>query len=108
MKGHHGWAPDVDETRQEHNPSAARSFHPEEHAPARGEGRKVSKEEEKGVPADTGRSDTRRGEDHARSSEKGRHDTGTRGRSGRPSGTKDASAFTGVDPQDDDSGRRPG
>ncbi|MEV5975138.1 hypothetical protein [Streptomyces sp. NPDC051921] len=68
----------------------------------------MSKEEDTGVPADTVTSDSRRGEEHARSSEKGRHDTGERGRSGRPSGTKDASAFTGVDPQDDDSGRRPG
>ncbi|WP_371591707.1 hypothetical protein [Streptomyces virginiae] len=32
--------------------------------------------------------------------EKEMHDLGARGRSQRPSGTKDASATTGVDPQD--------
>lgn len=37
---HHGWSPDVDETRQQENPSAHRSFHTEEHAPSRGPGRK--------------------------------------------------------------------
>ncbi|WP_432032928.1 hypothetical protein [Streptomyces antibioticus] len=32
--------------------------------------------------------------------EKGREDTGGRGRSGRPSGSKDTAAFTGVAPQE--------
>lgn len=41
----HGWSPDVDETRQQDNPSAHRSFHPDQHAPAKGSGREVSKEE---------------------------------------------------------------
>lgn len=41
----HGWSPDVDETRRQDNPSAHRSFHPDQHAPDRGPGRKVSKEE---------------------------------------------------------------
>ncbi|MFC9635198.1 hypothetical protein ACFTY8_39630 [Streptomyces mirabilis] len=41
----HGWSPDVDEARQQDNPSAHRSFHPDQHAPYKGPGRKVSKEE---------------------------------------------------------------
>lgn len=41
----HGWSPDVDETRQQDNPSAHRSFHPDEYAPDKGPGRTVSKEE---------------------------------------------------------------
>ncbi|MET7526123.1 hypothetical protein ACFYSJ_34555 [Streptomyces sp. NPDC005248] len=96
----HGWASDVDETRQQDNPSAHRSFHPEEHAPGPGPGRKVSKEESQDVAGDTAKSTGRRGEERAKGSEEGMHDTGRRGRSQRPSGTKDASATTGVDPQD--------
>ncbi|MFF6772226.1 hypothetical protein ACFY8W_01530 [Streptomyces sp. NPDC012637] len=108
MAGQHGWSPDVDETRQQENPSASRSFHPEKHAPPRGKGRKISKEEEGDVPGDTVHSDTARGEKRGRSSEKGMRDTGRRGRTQRPSGTKDDSAFTGVNPDDDSSGPRPG
>ncbi|WP_415957134.1 hypothetical protein [Streptomyces sp. 021-4] len=29
-EGQHGWAPDVDETSQQSNPSAHRSFNPEQ------------------------------------------------------------------------------
>ncbi|MET9150495.1 hypothetical protein [Streptomyces griseoflavus] len=105
---HHGWSPDVDETRQEENPSARRSFHAEEHAPSRGAGRKRAREERTPVPGDVARSDAKRGEEHADQGEEGRRSTGRRGRSGRPSGTKDESAFTGVDPGDSDTGRRPG
>ncbi|WP_329113407.1 hypothetical protein [Streptomyces sp. NBC_01353] len=108
MDGHHGWSPDVDETSQQDNPSASRSFHPEKHAPSRGKGRKASKEEDGSVPGDTVESDTTRGEKRARSSEKGMDDTGRKGRSQRPSGTKDDSAFTGVNPDDESSGPRPG
>ncbi|GAA2495127.1 hypothetical protein GCM10010406_34130 [Streptomyces thermolineatus] len=106
----HGWAPDVDETRQQDNPSAERSFHPEEHAPGRGRGRKVSEEERKGVPGDTVESGTRSGEELAgRSDEEGmRTDAGRKGRSQRPAGGKESSAFTGVDPQDSSTDRRPG
>ncbi|MCX4825564.1 hypothetical protein OG883_38085 [Streptomyces sp. NBC_01142] len=105
----HGWSPDVDETRQQDNPSAHRSFHPEEHAPEKGKGRKVSREEAKSVPGDTAKSTGRRGEEQAkRADEEGMHDTGSRGRSQRSSGTKDASAFTGVDPQDPPGKRRNG
>ncbi|MFF7178138.1 hypothetical protein [Streptomyces sp. NPDC008121] len=108
MAGQHGWSPDVDETRQQDNPSAARSFHPEKHAPSRGKGRKASEEETQDVPGDTVHSDTARGEKRG-GSEKGMHDTGRKGRSQRPSGTKKDSAFTGVDADDDDaSGPRPG
>lgn len=103
---HHGWSPDVDETRQQENPSARRSFHTEENAPSRGAGREHAEEERTSVPGDVASSDTQRGEEYAERSEEGRQDTGPRGRSARPSGTKDDSAFTGVDP--DDSGPRPG
>jgi hypothetical protein len=98
----------VDETRQQDNPSAHRSFHPGEHAEDRGPGRTKSKEETKPVPGDTSKSTGARGEEYADNDEKGMRDTGRRGRSQRPSGTKDASATTGVDPQDPPSGRRAG
>jgi hypothetical protein len=104
----HGWSPDVDETRQQDNPSARRSFRTAEHGGGKGPGRTKSKEETKSVPGDTVESHTKRGEDYAGGDEKGRRDTGRKGRSQRPSGTKDASATTGVDPQDPSSGRRPG
>lgn len=98
---HHGWAPDVDETRQEDNPSVHRSFRADENAPKPGPGRKISKEETEGVPADPGKNIGRRGEDQAKKSRQDdMHDTGPRGRSQRPSGTRDASADTGVNPQD--------
>ncbi|MEU9589218.1 hypothetical protein ACGF7W_08160 [Streptomyces sp. NPDC048219] len=105
--GHHGWAPDVDETRQQDNPSARRSFHAEEHAPARGPGRKRTAQEHTPTPGDIAKGG-RRGEEHGAKPEEGMRDTGERGRSGRPSGTKDESAFTGVDPDGGESGRRPG
>ncbi|MER5961364.1 hypothetical protein [Streptomyces sp. NPDC002057] len=98
----------MDETRQQDNPSASRSFHPEKHAPPRGKGRKIAKEESRSVPGDTVHSDTTRGEKHGHSPEKGAHDTGRKGRTQRPSGTKDASAYTGVDPDDDSPGSRQG
>jgi hypothetical protein len=105
----HGWAPDVDATgQQQDNPSARRSFHPDEHAPGRGSGRKMSKEENKEVPGEVAKSDSRRGEEYAKEPEEGMRDTGRRGRSQRPSGTKDAEAFTGVDPQQPKGRRRPG
>ncbi|WP_442812422.1 hypothetical protein [Streptomyces sp. NBC_01210] len=97
----HGWSPDVDETRQQENLSAHRSFHPDDYAPEKGSGRKVSKEESKSVPGGTVESTSRRGERQGKGSgDKGMHDKGPKGRSQRPSGTKDASATTGVDPQD--------
>ncbi|MFF3661042.1 hypothetical protein [Streptomyces olivochromogenes] len=97
----HGWSPDVDETRQQDNPSAHRSFHPDQHAPDKGPGRKVSKEEAGNLHGRPVKSTSDRGEEQskARSDEKGMHDTGPKGRSQRPSGTRDASATTGVDPQ---------
>ncbi|MFJ4466737.1 hypothetical protein ACIP2X_04365 [Streptomyces sp. NPDC089424] len=104
----HGWSPDVDATRQQDNPSARRSFHTEENAPKRGAGRSRSKEERGSVPGDVVSGEGRSGEDYAEKSEKGMRDTGRRGRSGRPSGTKDDDAFTGVDPDDSASGHRPG
>ncbi|WP_217242561.1 hypothetical protein [Streptomyces sp. AC555_RSS877] len=105
--GQHGWSPDVDETRQQDNPSARRSFDAEQ-AGGKGPGRKKSKEETKSVPGDTVESDSARGEEYGGENEKGMRDTERKGRSKRPSGTRDASAFTGVDPQDPPSKRRPG
>ncbi|QFR02115.1 hypothetical protein F9278_44885 [Streptomyces phaeolivaceus] len=96
----HGWSPDVDETRQQDNPSAHRSFHTAEHGGGKGPGRTRSKEESKAVPGDTVKSTGARGEEYAHTEEEGRRDTGPKGRSRRPSGTRDASAETGVDPQD--------
>ncbi|MEW2135678.1 hypothetical protein AB0892_03560 [Streptomyces sp. NPDC005409] len=98
----HGWSPDVDETRQQDNPSAHRSFHPDQYAPEKGAGRKVSKEEAGHPHGEPTKSTSRRGEDQSKTGrgEEGMHDMGPKGRSQRPSGTKDASATTGVDPQD--------
>ncbi|WP_406166482.1 hypothetical protein OIE52_08900 [Streptomyces canus] len=45
------------------------------------------------------------GEEYGDTDEKGRRDTGRKGGSQRPSGTKDAAAKTGVDPQDPPPGR---
>jgi hypothetical protein len=106
----HGWSPDVDETRQQDNPSAHRSFHPDQHAPAKGSEREVSKEETGNPHGKPVKSRGRRGEDQSKadSDEKGMHDTGPRGRSQRPSGTKDASAYTGVDPKNPPSTRGSG
>ncbi|MFE3032264.1 hypothetical protein ACFXKY_11480 [Streptomyces canus] len=105
--GQHGWSPDVDETRQQDNPSARRSFRPEQ-AGEKGRGRSVSPEETKPVPGDTAKSSSARGEEYGAADDRGRRDTGRKGRSQRPSGTRDASATTGVDPQDPPSGRRQG
>jgi hypothetical protein len=100
----HGWSPDVDQTHHEDNPSAHRSFHPDRYAPKADPGREPTEKDKesslKDIPAKTGESVGKRGEQRAKSGEKGRHDQGTRGRSGRPSGSKDDSAYTGVDPQD--------
>ncbi|RSS84147.1 hypothetical protein [Streptomyces sp. WAC06614] len=98
----HGWARDVDVTHTEENPSARRSFHPDEHAPEKGTGRQVSEKEAGNPHGEPVKSTGRRGERQAKagSDDKGMHDTGPRGRSGRPSGTRDARAVTGVDPQE--------
>ncbi|MER5604263.1 hypothetical protein [Streptomyces sp. NPDC002265] len=106
--GEHGWASDVDETRQQDNPSAHRSFRTVEYGGGKGPGRTKSEEETRPVPGDTVKSDSTRGEEHARGGQKGHRSTGARGRSQRPSGTKDASAETGIDPQESRSGHRQG
>ncbi|WP_129768326.1 hypothetical protein [Streptomyces sp. L-9-10] len=98
----HGWSPDVDETSQQDNPSAHRSFHPDRYAPDSDARREPSAEDKKrsteGTPVE---SRSRRGEDQARKSKsEGMHDTGPKGRTRRPSGSRDATAHTGVDPQD--------
>ncbi|MFE5490660.1 hypothetical protein ACFQ7Z_12010 [Streptomyces virginiae] len=96
----HGWSPDVDSTHTQDNPSARRSFDPpkksDEGAGSRRSGRKAAKADE----AKPVESVSRRGEDIAKKGQEGHHDMGTRGRSQRPSGGKDASAYTGIDPQD--------
>ncbi|MFD7444854.1 hypothetical protein [Streptomyces sp. NPDC059909] len=98
----HGWATDVDQTSQEDNPSAHRSFHPDTYAPGPKRSRRPTEEEKEasgiGTPVE---SDAHSGEDRkGKSAEDGMHDKGRRGRSQRPSGAKDSSAFTGVDPQE--------
>ncbi|MFD7631865.1 hypothetical protein ACFV7Q_38680, partial [Streptomyces sp. NPDC059851] len=60
---------------------------------------------DEGVPVE---STTRSGEDLARGGQKGHHDLGSRGRSQRPSGGKDTSAFTGVEKEEDSKRLRPG
>ncbi|MEV0691732.1 hypothetical protein [Streptomyces sp. NPDC050388] len=104
----HGWAPDVDGTRRQDNPSARRSFHTDEHAPPSGKGRRKSGQERGSVPGDTAERGAKSGEEHGDDAEKGMRDTGRRGRSRRPSGTRDDSASTGVDPGTDKDRRRPG
>ncbi|MFJ6785750.1 hypothetical protein [Streptomyces yangpuensis] len=98
----HGWSPDVDATHTQENPSARRSFHPDEHAPHKGSGRRVAEEEAGNSHGRPVKSSGRRGEQRAKADggDKGMHDTGHKGRSRRPSGTRDASAITSVDPQD--------
>lgn len=97
----HGWSPDVDETARQENPSAHRSFHPETYAPAKGRGRSVSKEEGGNPHGKPTKSHGARGEEQSTGSgKKDMNDLGPRGRSQRPSGSKDASASTGVDPQE--------
>src|SRR3954454_4135922 len=76
----HGWSPDVDETRQQDNPSAHRSFRTAEQAGERGRGRKKSAEETKSVPGDTAESGAARGEEYGDADEKGRRHTGRKGR----------------------------
>lgn len=93
----HGWSPDVDSTHTQENPSARRSFDPPKKEAGRTKSRKGSQpgKADEGVPVE---STSRRGEDIARrGGQKGHHDLGPRGRSQRPSGGKDASAFTGVE-----------
>ncbi|MFF7296141.1 hypothetical protein [Streptomyces sp. NPDC008265] len=98
----HGWSPDVDATHTQHNPSAHRSFHSDEHAPQRGPGRRISEEEAGNPHGRPVKSSSRRGERQAkgRDGDEGMQDTGPKGRSRRPSGTRDATAVTGIDPQD--------
>src|ERR1700754_2230445 len=106
----HGWSPDVDQTHQEENPSAHRSFRPDTYAPKADPSRQPTEKDKeaslKDVPGKTGESSGKRGEQQARSGEKGRRDEGARGRSQRPSGHKDASAHTGIDPQDPGPGKK--
>ncbi|MFD4414274.1 hypothetical protein ACFVXW_40980 [Streptomyces sp. NPDC058251] len=95
----------MNEESQQPNPSAHRSFHPDKYAPGPDEPRKAPSKKEKeasgvGTPSD---SLTTSGEDRGKKSE-GMHDTGRRGKSRRPSGEKDASAFTGVKPEDSSGG----
>ncbi|MGW3009196.1 hypothetical protein ACWC9R_10195 [Streptomyces sp. NPDC001219] len=95
----HGASPDVDETRQQENKSAHWSFHPECYAPE-ADRSKEGAGQEKVPPAREVKSETKGGERRAaQSDEKGMRKVGTRGRSRRPTGTRDAEAHTGVDPQ---------
>jgi len=96
----HGWSPDVDQTEQQKNESAERSFRPEEYAPEKDRS-KESGGGEKVPPASEVKSETRSGERRAaETEEKGMRDMGRKGPSRRPSGGRDADAHTGVDPQE--------
>lgn len=103
----HGWSPDVDATHQEGNPSAHRSFHPDRYAPS-GKNREPTQEDIEASLAGTPVNDvSRSGEAQAGTSGKKQvEDTGPRGQSGRPSGRKDTSEFTGVDAQDPETEHR--
>ncbi|MFE0631198.1 hypothetical protein ACFW3D_30105 [Streptomyces sp. NPDC058864] len=103
----HGWATDVDAEKQQDNPSGHRSFHPDTYAPG-GKNREPSPkdiaESTTGTPAHdvSGSGEERAGKTGKRQIQ----DTGNRGPSGRPSGTKDTSEFSGVDPQEPRTGHR--
>jgi|SwirhisoilCB1_FD_contig_31_5971301_length_407_multi_3_in_0_out_0_1 hypothetical protein len=101
---HHGWAEDVDAQRQEPNPSAHRSFHPDKYAPEPDPDHTSGDRDAslRDVPSRTGESPGRSGEDYADHDEEGMRRRGRRGRSQRPSGEKGARAFTSVDPQEPD------
>lgn len=74
----HGWSPDVDQTEQQKNESAGRSFRPEEYAPEKDRS-KESGGQEKVPPASEVKSETRSGERRAaETEEKGMRDMGPR------------------------------
>ncbi|MDX2853502.1 hypothetical protein [Actinacidiphila glaucinigra] len=97
----HGWAADVDAEKQQDNPSGHRSFHPDTYAPG-GKNREPSPKDIAESGAGTPAHDvSRSGEERAGKSGKRQiQDTGKRGPSGRPSGAKKTSEFSGVDPQE--------
>ncbi|MGW1540749.1 hypothetical protein ACWCPM_10970 [Streptomyces sp. NPDC002309] len=98
----HGWSPDVDGSNQD-NPSAHRSFHTETYAPGPKRSRRASEADKEASTVGTPvRSDSRRGEEMSKNKGKGMHDRGRRGHSQRPSGSKSAETFTGIDPQEPD------
>ncbi|MDX3075446.1 hypothetical protein [Streptomyces sp. MI02-7b] len=101
----HGWSPDVDATHQEENPSAHRSFHPDTYAPG-GKNREPSQQDiEDSLEGTPVEGVSRSGEERSgKSGKKGIQDMGPRGRSGRPSGGKDVSESTAVDPQEPSGG----
>ncbi|MEU2158072.1 hypothetical protein ABZ532_24215 [Streptomyces sp. NPDC019396] len=101
----HGWAEDVDD-KDQNNPSAHRSFHPDTYAPGpEKSGQPTEAEKEASLAGTEIPSEGRSGEGRAgETKEPGMHDKGRRGRSQRPSGSKDSSAFTGIDPQEPKSG----
>ncbi|MFB6805212.1 hypothetical protein [Streptomyces sp. NPDC056387] len=94
----HGWSPDVDSTHTQENPSARKSFETPKTTRSSGKRRTGTQPVDKGTPVE---SHSRRGEEHAKSGSKGHHDLGPKGRSGRPSGGKDSSAYSGIDPDAD-------
>ncbi len=99
------WGPSVNDEQQQPNPSPHRSFHPDKYAPTADEPRRTppkGEKEEAGVGTSS-ESLTTSGEDQKGKS-RGMHDTGPHGKSRRPSGEKDASAYTGVNPEDSSTG----
>lgn len=50
----HGWSPDVDQTEQQKNESAHRSFHPERYAPEKDSSKESAERQEKVPPHERG------------------------------------------------------
>ncbi|MER7982758.1 hypothetical protein [Streptomyces sp. NPDC095817] len=99
------WGPSVNDEPQRPNPSPHRSFHPDKYAPTPDKPRRTPTKAEKDEAGVGTSSDslTTSAQDQTGKS-RGMHDTGPRGKSRRPSGEKDASAYTGVNPDDSSSG----
>lgn len=98
------WGPSVNEEQQQPNPSPHRSFHPDKYAPSGDQARRTPTKDEKEEAGEGTSSDslTTSAQDRKGKS-RGMHDTGPRGKSRRPSGEKDVSAYTGVSPDDSSS-----
>jgi hypothetical protein len=94
----HGWAPDAPGSTGAKDAAVEanrKAFEGRDTQPAsRGDG----DDDPDSAPEGVGESTSRRGEDIGASSEAGRQDTGTRGRSDRPVGESTDRDRTGVDP----------
>ncbi|MEU8788297.1 hypothetical protein [Streptomyces sp. NPDC048643] len=99
------WGPSVNDESQQPNPSAHRSFHADKYAPpSDGPRRTPTMEEKEAAGVGTSSDSLTTSAEDQKGKSRGMHDTGPRGKSRRPSGEKDASAYTGVHPDDAPSG----